>query len=228
MNLKALQKISYGLYIISSKKGDAFNGQIVNTVMQVCSEPPIIAVAINKENLTHDFIKHSNLYTVSVLSTDTPMKFIGLFGWKTGREVDKYKDIDYKTGITGTPIVLENAIATLEAEVIKNMDIGSHTIFFGKVVDAEILSEKEPMTYAFYHMVKKGKAPRTAPTFFKKEETEPKTMAKYVCKVCAYVYDPEKGDPDSGIKPGTSFEDLPDNWVCPVCGVDKSQFEKEE
>ncbi|TET17529.1 MAG: High molecular weight rubredoxin [Candidatus Cloacimonadota bacterium] len=228
MNLKALQKISYGLYIISSKKGDAFNGQIVNTVMQVCSEPPIIAVAINKENLTHDFIKHSNLYTVSVLSTDTPMKFIGLFGWKTGREVDKYKDIDYKTGITGTPIVLENAIATLEAEVIKNMDIGSHTIFFGKVVDAEILSEKEPMTYAFYHMVKKGKAPRTAPTFFKKEETESKTMAKYVCKVCAYVYDPEKGDPDSGIKPGTSFEDLPDNWVCPVCGVDKSQFEKEK
>ncbi len=216
------------MYVVGSKKDDRFNGQIVNTVIQVCAEPPVLAIAISKENLTHEFISSSKVYTISVLSTETSMKFIGLFGWKSGRDVDKYKDIHYKIGVTGAPVVLDNTIAYLEAEVTKSIDVGTHTLFVANIVSAEVLSDSEPMTYAFYHMVKKGKAPRTAPTFFEKEEQEAKTVGKYICKVCAYVYDPEKGDPDSGIKPGTSFEDLPDDWVCPVCGVDKSQFEKEE
>ena len=92
MNRKTLHKISYGLYIVSSKKGDKLNGQIVNTVFQVCSEPPVIAVCINKENLTHEFIKESNVFTVSILSQESSMKFIGLFGFKSGREVDKFKE----------------------------------------------------------------------------------------------------------------------------------------
>ena len=229
MNPKTLHKITYGLYVISSKKGDKFNGQIANTVIQVSSEPPVIAVCINKENLTHEFIKESNVYTVSILSTDTPMKFIGLFGFKSGREVDKFKDVNYRVGVTGAPIVLDNSIAYLEAEVIKSTDVGTHTVFFANVVDADILNDGEQMTYAFYHTVKKGKAPKSAPTYInEKSKKEEKKMEKYVCTLCGYIYDPEKGDPDSGIKQGTPFEELPDDWVCPVCGADKSQFEKEE
>jgi flavin reductase (DIM6/NTAB) family NADH-FMN oxidoreductase RutF/rubredoxin len=228
VDLRALHKISYGLYVVSSKKGDRFNGQIVNTVIQVCAEPPIIAVAINKENLTHEFISDSKVYTVSVLSKETSMKFIGLFGWKSGRDLDKYKDAKHKIGLTGAPIILDHAVAYLEAEVIKKIDVGTHTLFFGKIVAAEVLNDAEPMTYAFYHNVKKGKAPKTAPTYNKEADIkEARKMGRYVCTVCGYVYDPDKGDPENGIEPGTPFEQLPDDWVCPVCGAGKSQFEKE-
>lgn len=229
MNHKALHKISYGLYIISSKKGKKFNGQIANTVFQVCSEPPVVAVCINKENLTHEFIKESNVFTVSILSQNSPMKFIGLFGFKSGREVDKFKETKYKVGVTGAPVVLDNSIGFLEAEVMSSADVKTHTVFFGKVVEADILNDKEPMTYAYYHTVKKGKAPKTAPTYIGEgSQEEGKKMGRYICKVCGYIYDPEKGDPDSGIKPGTTFEELPDDWVCPVCGVGKDDFEKED
>lgn len=229
MNKKTLHKISYGLYIVSSKKGDKFNGQIANTVFQVCSEPPVVAVCINKENLTHEFIKESNVFTVTILSQNSPMKFIGLFGFKSGREVDKFKETKYKVGETGAPVVLENSIGFLEVEVMSSADVVTHTVFFGKVVEADILNDAEAMTYDYYHKVKHGKAPKTAPTYIKEEkQKEVEKMEKYVCKVCGYIYDPEKGDPDSGIKPGTPFEELPEDWVCPVCGVDKSQFEKEE
>ncbi len=229
MNLKALHKISYGMYIISSKQGDRLNGQLANAVIQVCAEPPIVAVAINKENLTHEFISESKVYAVSVLAKDTPMKLIGLFGWKSGRDTDKFKDVKYRVGTTGAPVVTESTIAYLEVEVTERTDMHTHTLFFGKVVSAEVLNDAEPMTYAFYHIAKNGKAPKTAPTYIKQEsKKEDKKMARYVCKVCGYVYDPEKGDPDSGIKPGTPFEDIPDDWVCPVCGAEKSQFEKEE
>jgi len=229
VNPKALYQISYGLYVVSSRKSDKFNGQIANTVFQITSEPPTIAVSINKQNLTHQFIKESQKFAVSVLSKDTPMKFIGHFGFRSGREIDKFKDVNYKIGDNDIPIVLDNAIAYLVAEVIKEVDVGTHTIFMGKVVEAEILKNEEPMTYAYYHEVKQGKAPKTAPTYIKEEtKEEVENMVKYRCKVCGYVYDPEKGDPESGIKPGTPFEELPEDWVCPICGAGKEEFEKEK
>lgn len=224
MTLKILYKLSYGLYLVSSKRDDKFNGQIANTVFQTTSEPPTIAVSINKKNLTYEFIQRSKVFTVSILSKDTPMKFIGHFGFKSGREIDKFKDVNYKIGITGAPIVLENSLGYLEAEVTGEMDVGTHTLFIGKIVGAEIIKDGEPMTYAFYHQVKRGRAPKTAPTYIKEEA---KKMDRYRCTVCGYVYDPDKGDPESGIKPGTPFEELPDDWVCPVCGAGKDQFEKE-
>ena len=96
------------------------------------------------------------------------------------------------------------------------------------VLLADMISDDEPMTYAFYREIKGGKSPKAAPTYFKDEsKKEVAGMQKYKCTVCGYIYDPEQGDPDSGIKPGTPFENLPDTWVCPVCGADKSLFEKE-
>ncbi|MFV9644707.1 MAG: flavin reductase family protein [Desulfobacterales bacterium] len=165
MDLKALYNISYGIYVVSSKKEDRINGQIANTVFQITSKPPTIAVSINKENLTYSFILESKLFTVSILSTETPMEFIGLFGFRSGREIDKFESIDYQVGVTGAPIVLENSIGYIETEVINILDVGTHVVFAGKVVDAQILKDGEPMIYAYYHKVKGGKAPKAAPTY---------------------------------------------------------------
>ncbi len=227
MDTKALHQISYGLYLISSRKGGKLNGQIANTLFQVTSEPPTIAVCINKQNFTHSFIHDSRVFTASILSQDTPLRFIGDFGFKSGRDVNKLAQVNYKIGKTGAPIVLEHALAYVEAEVINEMDAGTHTIFLGRLLEAETLKSGEPMTYAYYHEVKRGSTPKTAPTFIK-EEKKVKKLARYRCTVCGYIYDPEEGDPDGGIAPGTSFGQIPDDWVCPVCGARKDQFEKME
>jgi len=168
MNHKALHNLSYGLYVIGSRKGDSSNGQIANTAIQVSSDPPTIAVSINKQNLTYEFISESKVFTVSILSQDTPLSFIGHFGFKSGRDVDKLKDVNYKPGETEAPIILDHSIAYLEARVINQIDVGTHTIFIGELVGADILREDEPMTYAYYHQVKRGTTPKTAPSYIKK------------------------------------------------------------
>ena len=229
MDLNALHQITYGLYIIGSKSGDRINAQVANTVIQVCSEPPTIAVAINKGNLTHEYISASRVFAASILCQDAPLSLIGKFGFKSGREAKKFEGVDYKLGKTGAPVVVEHAIAYLEARVVNELDVGTHTLFIGELVDAEVLTQKEPMTYAHYHKVKRGTTPKTAPSYIaeKEEKKEGDTkLAKYKCSVCGYIYDPAKGDPESDTPPGTKFEDLPDDWTCPVCGAAKSEFEK--
>jgi flavin reductase (DIM6/NTAB) family NADH-FMN oxidoreductase RutF/rubredoxin len=230
MNKSAFYKMSYGLYVVSSLNGDRGNGQIANTVFQVTSEPPTLGISINKQNLTHAFIRESLKFSVSILSQTAPMEFIGRFGFKSGRDINKFAGINYKTGQTGVPIVLDHAVAVIEAEVIGEMDCGTHTIFLGQVKECDVLTDEEPMTYAYYHAVKGGKSPATAPTYQPEKpspERKENKMASYTCNVCGYVYDPQNGDPDTGIKPGPKFEDLPEDWVCPVCGADKSNFNVE-
>ena len=224
---KGLYKISYGVYVVTSGKEGRCNGQIANTVVQVSSQPAMVAVSINKQNFTHELIKESGVYAVSVLSRDAPLSFIGNFGFKCGREFDKFEGMEYKVGETGTRIVLNYAVAYFEAKVVNEIDAKTHTIFVGEIVDAKLLSDEPQMTYDFYHQIKRGTTPKSAPTFVqteKKEEAMDK--AKYVCRVCGYVYDPLLGDPDSGVKPGTPFEKLPENWVCPICRAAKSQFDR--
>jgi len=225
MDPKSLYKISYGLYVITSRKGNNINGQTANALIQVTAEPPAIAIGINRNNLTHEFIKESKVFAVSILSQDTPLNFIGQFGFKSGRDINKFDQVNYKTGKTGAPIILDNTLAYLEVKVTQEMDVGTHTIFVGEIVESELLKDGEPMTYAYYHQVKRGTTPKTAPTYLK-EEKKPITLPKYQCTICGYIYDPEKGDPDGGIAPGTPFEDIPDEWTCPVCGASKDQFEK--
>jgi len=228
MNLKVLQKLGYGLYVVCSKKGDKYNGQIANTIFQVSSEPPVIAVAINRQNLTHEFIDQSKVFTGSILSQDTPLNFIGNFGFKSGRQVDKFKDVHYKVGETQAPIVLDHTLAYLEAKMISHVEVGTHTIFVGEIIGADIVKEGEPMTYAYYHQVKRGTTPKSAPSYVEESKKAVSSVVKYKCNVCGYIYDPEKGDSDGGIQPGTSFDQIPDTWVCPVCGAPKSMFEKIE
>jgi flavin reductase (DIM6/NTAB) family NADH-FMN oxidoreductase RutF/rubredoxin len=231
---KIFYKLSYGLYVVGSKKEDKVNAQIANTVFQITSEPPTIAVGLNKNNLTHEYVSESNVFSVSVLPKSVALSVIGGFGFRSGRTADKFEGVSYRKGVTGAPVLLENSLGYLEAEVLKSVDLGTHTVFFGKVLEAEVFSGEEPMTYAYYHQVKKGTAPQAASDHIKPgaeeknnssaNKGEPK-MKKYECSVCGYVYDPEKGDPDSGIAAGTPFEDIPDDWVCPVCGVGKDSFE---
>lgn len=229
---RAFYTISYGLYVVAAHRGEKLNGQIANTVFQVTSDPARIAVSLNKANLTHEYVTQSGTFTVSVLEQETPMAFIGLFGFKSGREVDKLAQVGHKTGARGAPVVTEHALATLEVKVVGQLDAGTHTIFLGEVVAAEVLKEGTPLTYAYYHLYTKGKTPQNAPTYQPpaagkagaKAEGKGMAMKRYVCNVCGYVYDPAKGDPDNGIAPGTAFADLPDDWVCPVCGAGKDEF----
>jgi flavin reductase (DIM6/NTAB) family NADH-FMN oxidoreductase RutF/rubredoxin len=226
MDLNALRKISYGLYIIGSFKGERNNGQIANTVFQITSEPPTIAVSINKNNLTHEFIKASGVFSASVLCQATPLAFVGHFGFKSGRDMDKSKGANFKKGQTGAPVFLDHATAYLEAEVTKDLDVGTHTIFVGRIVAAEVITEEPCLTYAYYQQVKRGTTPKTAPSYIAKEQGGAIKMDKYECTVCGYIYDPAQGDPDGHVPPGTPFEKLPDDWVCPVCGAAKSEFKK--
>jgi ferric-chelate reductase [NAD(P)H] len=165
LNPKVFTQISYGLYIVTSCHNGRLNGQIVNTILQVTSEPPRVAVIINKNNLTHEFISASKVFGASVLEASTPMTFIGLFGFKSGRNEDKLSKVEYIQGSTGAPLVTQHGLSVLEARVIDEVDVGTHTLFVGDVIAAEVLRSGEPLTYAYYHTHLKGKSPKAAPTY---------------------------------------------------------------
>jgi flavin reductase (DIM6/NTAB) family NADH-FMN oxidoreductase RutF/rubredoxin len=234
VNREAFYKVSYGLYIVCSKDGSNFNGHISNTVFQVTADPPKFVVASHKDNLTTSYIEKSNLFSVSILQQDVDLEFIGPWGFKSGRNIDKFREATYKLGKTGVPIVLDKAIAYIECEVVDKIDTGTHILFVGRVVDSDVLeNESKPLTYAYYREIIKGLSPENSPTYIsikpgKKTPDEPVTTEgkpeKYKCTVCGFLYDPEEGDPHSGIEPGTAFEDIPDDWTCPICGTSKRDF----
>lgn len=236
MDISAFFKVTYGLYLVCSKDGNNFDGHISNTVFQVTADPPQFVVATHKNNLTTSYIRKSGLFSVSVLQQDTDLDFIGPWGFKSGRDTDKFRNVLFRTGITGVPVVLEKSIACFECTVVQEIDTGTHILFIGKVLHSEVLDNKSlPLTYRHYREVIKGLSPENSPTFtgdlIKVEVEVTITPAsdkpcQYQCKVCGFIYDPEEGDPDSGIIPGTAFEDIPDDWTCPICGVSKKDFIK--
>jgi len=243
LDLGALFTLSYGLYVVSSRSGERLNGQISNAVMQVTDTPPKIAAAVNKGSLTHEFIVESGTFGVTVLGEGTPMEFIGLFGFKSGRDVEKFRGVPHRLGVTGCPVVMEHAAACVEARVTCSADCGTHTIFIGEVAAARVTGSGAPMTYAYYREVLRGKTPPTAPTYRASsgesgkaeaparkaaQREEESGMKKYVCEVCGWVYDPSEGEPNAGVQPGVAFEDLPEDFVCPVCGAGKDQFAPED
>lgn len=229
MDPNVLHNLSYGMYIVSSSRRGALNGQIANTVFQITSEPVTIAISVNKKNLTHEFIEASSRFTVSVLDEGTPLAFIGKFGFRTGRREDKFKDVKFEILQSGCPAVLDNAVCYLEVKVLDKLDCGTHTLFLGEMAGSRMIKGGKPLTYDYYHMVKRGTTPKTAPTFVKEETAGPAAppMSRHRCTVCDYVYDPAIGDPQAGIQPGTPFEQMPKGWACPVCGADKGRFVEE-
>lgn len=166
LDLDSLFKLSYGMCIVGSKKNDRVDGCIVNTVFQLTPKPPMVAVSINRESLTHEYIADSRVFTVSILAEEAPMQFIGKFGFRSGRDIDKFQDVNCRTGVTGGPIVLDNTVAFIEAEVTESVEIETHTLFVGKIIACQTIDDsKMPMTYAYYRDVKHGRTPKTAATY---------------------------------------------------------------
>ncbi len=227
LDMSVLDLLSYGLYIVAAKSGEQINGLIVNTVFQITAFPPRVAVSINKENLTHDLIVQSGMFSVSILDQSTPLAFIGRFGFRSGRELDKLSDVKHLEGIENCPIIVDYALAYLEVKVINQVDADTHSVFIGEVKGAKMLQEGTPLTYAYYHQIKGGKTSKRAATYIPPTSDKVPTTevsGKYQCEVCGWIYDSEKGDPENGIPAGTAFEEIPDDWVCPVCGASKNAF----
>jgi len=222
INYEALFRISYGLYIVSSGDKNRGNGFISNTVFQVTSEPPKFAICCNKNNYTAEFIQRTSTFSVSVLHTAASPDLFGRFGYKSGKDFDKLEGINVRFGEdTGVPIVLNDCIAFLECRVVQTVDVGTHFLFIGELLHSAILDDsKEPITYTYYRQIRKGVAPQNAPTYIDKSKLETKiqasTFKKYQCTACGYIY-------DEAIE-GTKFIDLPPDWVCPSCGVEKEDF----
>lgn len=240
MNIEAYFKVSYGLYIISSGNQGKKSGYIANTAFQVTAEPARFAISCSNNNFTKDIIRQSKAFALSVLNKNVEQPLIDLFGYSSTSQKDKFLKTAYFDGKTGIPIVTEGCIAWFECELEQEIVLDTHTIFIGKVISEELLHEDaEPLTYSYYREVKKGIAPKNAPTYINKEllkekkkeqpaTDKPGKMKKYRCLVCGHIYDPEEGDPDTGIPPGTAFEDLPNDWYCPVCGAGKEDFEEDD
>ena len=163
LNRKVFTQISYGLYIVTSHLEGKLNGQIVNTVLQVTSEPPRVAVIINKNNLTHEFISKSKVFGASVLDASTPMTFIGLFGFKSGRTEDKLSKAQHILGSTGVPLVTEHALSVLESKVIDEIDVGTHTLFVGDAINAEVPTQWRTVDLRILPHSSQGEIPQGCP-----------------------------------------------------------------
>lgn len=221
IQFEALFKISYGLYLVSSGNKEQGNGFISNTFFQVTAEPPVFASCCNKNNFTAGLIMQTGAFSVSVIHTDTDPDIISSFGYKSGKDVNKLAGMKVRYGQTGVPIVLNDCVAFLECKVIQTIDVGTHYMFIAELLESEIIDDTlEPLTYAYYRQVRKGFAPKNAPTYIDKSklgnQPAPNDFKKFECTACGYIYDEAEED--------TRFADLPDDWVCPVCGSEKSDF----
>ena len=203
MDSKALSYIGYGLYVLTTHYGDIDNGCIVNTVMQVTSNPLQVAVTVNKNNYTHELIMNSCVFNVSMLTTETPMFVFEHFGFQTGRNVNKFAncEAEYRS-VNGVLFIPKYTNAILACKVNKSIDFGTHTMFIADVLDAQVLSDKPSLTYDFYQNNIKPKPQAVKSSTGKR---------RWVCKVCGYIYE---GD----------F--LPDDIECPLCKHGKEEFEE--
>ncbi len=165
LDREVFNDLSYGLYVLTSHDKDRLNGQIVNSVIQVTYNPVRVAVTVNKKNLTHSYILQSRAFAISVLDHSTPISFFNLFGFMSGRDVDKLSKVRFKPGMTGCPVVEENALSAMEALVFKEIDLGTHTIFIGNATASEIFRQGQPLSYQYYRDDMNGNTSPTAPNF---------------------------------------------------------------
>lgn len=212
-----LSSLSYGMYAVGVKDGGKISACIVNTVIQVSNKPNIVAVSMNHNNYTHDCIEKNGLFTVSVLSENTSGTVVGALGFSSGRDSDKLANVRYRVLSEGVPIVEENICCWFLCKVTEKLETHTHTLYLAEVIAGSDKWSGKPMTYDFYHKVIKGRAPKNAPTYREVPDTPEKNdVESYICTVCGYVYS----------DPYVPFEELPDNWTCPICGAPKSAFKR--
>jgi ferric-chelate reductase [NAD(P)H] len=169
MDVTALYKFQSGLYVVSAQAGEDVGACIINTGLQLTSEPLQVEVVVNKQNHTEGVIKKAGHFALTVVTESANMLYIGRFGFRTSADYDKFEGIEHATTALGDPYTAENAACVLACEVVNTLDVGTHTIFVGEVKDAAVLSNDPPMTYAYYHTVLKGKTPPKASSFIAKE-----------------------------------------------------------
>lgn len=217
MNKNAFRQLSYGVYVVSTWDKGRATGCTANSAMQITSEPATIAVSINHDNYTNQCIQETGKFALSILGEHSAPGIIGTFGFKSGKDNNKFDEVEM--AVKGFLPVVADACAYIVCDVVDKMETSTHTVFLGKVTDADILKDDQAMTYAYYHNVIKGKSPKAAPTYIAEDESidaSAEKTEKYVCSICGYVYDGE-----------IPFEELPDDYVCPVCKQPKSVFKKQ-
>lgn len=195
MDISAMYSLSYGLFILTAKEGEKDNGCIVNTVMQVTIEPNRIIAAVDKKNYTHGMIERTGTFNVSTLSVDSKFDAYKHWGFQSGANVDKTKNIEFKRADNGIIYIEKDCNAYISASVVSKIDLITHTLFLADVTDAKVLSDSKSVTYDYY-----------------RENIKPSNKPKvsgYVCTVCGYVYE------------GST---LPNDFICPWCKHPASDF----
>ncbi len=206
MDTRAMFSLSYGVFIAGVEEGGRKNACIINTAVQATSNPLIMHVTMLKSNLTTQMIRKKGSLALSVLSLNCPLSVIGDFGLRSGRDHDKFDGVSCSLDGNGNPYFEQNTAARMSMNVSTMIDLGSHFLFIGEVTEAERTGDGKPMTYADYRTLKSGGTVAAA------GETKP-PQKRWVCSVCHYVYDGE-----------IPFEELPEDWKCPVCNQPKSVF----
>lgn len=182
-------KLSYGLFVLTARDGEKDNGCIINTVQQVTDTPFKISVTVNKNNYTHDMIKKTGVFNVSVLTQSVPFSVFQHYGFKSGRDTDKITGDSMPRSENGVVYLSSFSNALISGRVVDEVDCGTHTLFIAEVTEAKTLSDESSVTYQYYfdHI---------------KPKPQPEKKKGYVCQVCGYVYE---GD------------ELPEDFICPVC-----------
>lgn len=200
MDKAAMYKLTYGLFVLTAKDGTKDNGCIINTAMQVTTEPNRMIIVVNKQNYTHDMVMKTKEFNVSCLSQDVTFDVFKHFGFQSGRDVDKMAGREYPRAENGIMYLPEMTTAYISGKVVSETDLGTHTMFLADVTDAKVLSDAESVSYSYYQ-----KHVKPAP--------QPVKKTSWVCKICGYVYE---------------GEELPEDFICPWCKHPASDFEKRE
>ena len=202
MEVNVLSKMSYGMYILSSKYRDRSSACVVDACIQAGSDPSKVLVSVMHKNFTRKVIEKSGVFCLAILAENCPFEMIKHFGYQTSRNVDKFDGLTTFTDINGVPCLLSYVCASISVRVTDIIDIGSHTVFIGKVKDQKLLTNAMPMTYAYYQA-------NVKPKDLGKSADADKKIVAWRCTVCGFVYN----DPV-----------LPDDYLCPVCGQPSSDF----
>ena len=204
MDKKAMYKLSYGLFVLTARDGEKDNGCIINTAIQAASEPNQLSICVNKANYTHDMIKRTGKFTVSVLSEQADFELFKHFGFQSGRDVDKFTNFTgCARGADGLYYITEGTNAYISVTVDKTVDLGSHTMFIGEITDMAVLSDTPSTIYEYYQNHIKPKPQAVGKT------DEGQTVWR--CRICGYEY---------------VGEEIPDDFICPICKHPASDFEK--
>ena len=198
MDTQALFKIGYGLYVLTARD-EKDNGCIINTVMQVTSNPLQVAIAVNKRNYTNEIIQKTRKFNLSILSEKADFSIYEHFGYKSGRDIDKFATFcDVKRSPNGLLYITKGTNAYLSAYVQNEIDLGTHSLFIGQLVASENLNDDKSATYDYYQNSVKPKPENTVKKGWR-------------CKICGYIYE---------------GEDLPVDYICPICKHGAVDFEK--